>query len=62
MADSIPNVDGYEQYLRTRSVDQFSLRAVDAKLVESIMRAQQPKLSCGLDTINNKIVKTSQQS
>ena len=23
------------------------------------MRKQQPKLSCGLDTINNKIVKTS---
>ena len=33
--------------------------AVEEKEVESIMRHQQPKLSCGIDTINNRIVKSS---
>ena len=59
MAEELPTVDGYEEYLKTGFIDEFCLHAVEEKAVESIMRQQRPKLSCGIDTINNKIVKSS---
>ena len=59
MADDLPTVDGYEEYLRSSYIEEFFLLAVDEKEVESIMRHQQPKLSCGIDTINNRLVKSS---
>ena len=59
MADDLPTVDGYEEYLRSNYIEEFFLLAVEEKEVESIMRHQQPKLSCGIDTINNRIVKSS---
>ena len=36
---------------------QFQLWLLLEEEVSTIMRKQQPKLSCGLDTINNKLVK-----
>jgi len=57
MADKLPNTIGYEQYLKQPGKDQFRLRAMEEEEVMNIMKHQQPKLSCGVDTINNKIVK-----
>ena len=54
MADDLPTVDGYEEYLKSNYVEECFLLAVEEKEVESIMRHQQPKLSCGIDTTNNK--------
>ena len=34
------------------------LRPLEEEEVGEIMKKQQPKMSCGIDTINNKIVKT----
>ena len=58
MADSLPTVQGYEEYLR-KTAERFQLEPIEAVDVEEIMKQQQPKLSCGLDTINNRIVKTA---
>ena len=56
MAESQPDVDGYELHLKMAS-SKFHLRKVSKEEVEKIMAAQKPKLSCGIDTINNKLVK-----
>ena len=56
MADTIPAQDGFESYL-SKTNAKFKLREMEEEDVMKIMRAQQPKLSCGIDTINNKIVK-----
>ena len=56
MADSLPNEPGYEEYLPTPRT-KFKFRRVEEEDIEKIMKSQQPKLSCGVDTINNKIVK-----
>ena len=58
MADSIPTISGFEEYLDKCST-RFRLKKLSSNDVSNIMRKQKPKLSCGLDTINNKIVKTS---
>ena len=58
MANSVPDLPGYEDYLET-TAERFQLEPLEATDVEEIMKQQQPKLSCGLDTINNKIVKTA---
>ena len=60
MADSVPNITGYENYHKA-TADWFQLEPQEANDVEEIMKQQQPKLSCSFDTINNKIVKTSCQ-
>ena len=60
MADSIPTIKGYEKYLETTGY-RFRLGKLNVNDVSNIMRKQQPKLSCGLDTINNKIVKASHE-
>ena len=60
MADSVPNLPGYEDYLET-TAERFQLEPLEATDVEEILKQQQPKLSCGLDTINNKIIKTACQ-
>ena len=57
MADSLPNEDGYQEYLTLNLGESFILEPVDREEVSRIMRNQKPKLSCGVDTINNKIVK-----
>jgi exonuclease III len=57
MADSQPDVKGFEEYLEQTNC-KFSLRKVNKEEVEKIMAAQKPKLSCGIDTINNKLVKS----
>ena len=56
MADKIPAQDGFESYL-SKTNAKFKLREMEEEDVMKIMKAQQPKLSCGIDTINNKIVK-----
>ena len=56
MADSLPDEPGYEEYLPTPSTT-FQFRHVVEDDIEKIMKSQQPKLSCGVDTINNKLVK-----
>ena len=56
MAGTIPAQDGFESYL-SKTNAKFKLREMEEEDVMKIMRAQQPKLSCGIDTINNKIVK-----
>ena len=56
MANSIPEVTGYQTYVK-RTYGKLELARPDSEIVRKIMRKQQPKLSCGLDTINNKVVK-----
>ena len=56
MANKIPLHNGYESYVR-QSYGQFDLAIPDCETVEKIMKKQPPKMSCGKDTINNKIVK-----
>ena len=56
MADTIPDIEGYQQHVR-RSYGLFELARPDSEYVGKIMSKQQPKLSCGLDTISNKVVK-----
>ena len=57
MASQLPTVDGYEEYLNLHPFSQFKLTEVTEEEVAKIMKNQKPKLSCGLDSINNKIVK-----
>ena len=57
MANSLPTVDGYKEYLRPNTHSLFHLQAVRREEVAKIMKNQKPKLSCGLDTINKKLVK-----
>ena len=56
MANSIPAQDGYKSYLK-QSYGSFQLAKPHESVVMGIMKKQQPKLSCGVDTINNKLVK-----
>ena len=58
MADKLPNVPGYEDYL-SQSNMEFELEEVEVSDIEEIMKKQQPKMSCGIDSINNKIVKVA---
>ena len=55
MANSLPTADGYKKYLRPNTHSLFHLQAVQREEVAKIMKNQKSKLSCGLDTINNKI-------
>ena len=56
MAGTIPDIEGYQHHVK-RSYGLFELARPDSVYVGKIMSKQQPKLSCGLDTINNKVVK-----
>ena len=56
MANSIPDTEGYEQHLTTFGHLSFKLEPLFEEDVEAILKGQQPKLSCGVDTINNKLV------
>ena len=58
MADSLPDVPGYEDHLEGLKFHTMWLRPLEEEEVGEIMKKQQPKMSCGIDTINNKIVKT----
>ena len=57
MANDLPTVDGYEKYLDLELFHRFQIQPVEEKKVEKLMKSQWPKLSCGLDSINNKVVK-----
>ena len=50
MADSMPDTPGYEEYLKFTK-HRFSLEPLETSDLEEIMTKQQPKLSCGLDSI-----------
>ena len=56
MANSIPITDGFERHLTTFGHLSFKLEPLLEEDVEAILKGQQPKLSCGIDTINNKLV------
>ena len=55
MADSLPDVPGYEDHLEGLKFHTIWLRPLEEEEVGEIMKKQQPKMSCGIDTINNKI-------
>ena len=57
MADAQPNVPGFDEYLKITEA-RFQLEPMVEADVMEIMKLQQPKLSCGLDSINNRVVKT----
>ena len=44
-------------YLKNKPFGEFSLEMTEESVMR-IIKNQQPKLSCGVDTINNKVVKT----
>ena len=58
MADALPDVPGYEKYLEKSTLRSFEQHEVTEESVKNIMKGQQPKLGCGIDTINNKVVQT----
>ena len=59
MADSLPDILGYDTYLKDKgSLNGFMFMPYTVAETKRIIRKQKPKLSCGVDTINNKIVKT----
>ena len=57
MADSLPKVDGFEDHLGLICKYKMGLKPLEKEDVELLMKNQQPKMSCGIDTINNKVVK-----
>ena len=57
MAAKLPDNGNYIKHLQKYET-KFKLRLAEQTEVEKIMADQQPKLSCGTDTINNRIVKT----
>ena len=58
MANSMPTVHGYEKYLNKTGIKNgFTLYPLAREDIESIIKNQKPKLSCGIDGINNRIVK-----
>ena len=58
MADALPEVQGFEDHLGLINKHKMWLRPLEEEEVQEIMKHQQPKLSCGVDQINNKLVKT----
>ena len=58
MADTLPDVPGFEDHLKDLHIHTLWLRPLHEEEVGDIMKRQQPKMSCGIDTINNKVVKT----
>ena len=50
MADSLPDVPGYEDHLSGLKYDTMWLRPLEEEEVGEIMKKQQPKMSCGIDT------------
>ena len=57
MAKSLKNEDGFQEFLSFYTEDVFHIEQVGQDRVSKIMEGQKPKLSCGIDTINNKVVK-----
>ena len=57
MADTIPNRKGFETYDK-QSYGSFALARPHESVIKKIMENQQPKLSCGVDTTNNRLVKS----
>lgn len=56
MANKISKGTNYEAYL-SKVNSTFKLKEATEDQISKIMSAQQPKLSCGIDSINNKLVK-----
>ena len=61
MADALPEVEGYNEYLEKRPSFNFELEPMEEEEAVNIMKNQQPKISCGINTIDNKVVKTCHQ-
>ena len=57
MANSLPSEDGFQEGLSFYTGDVLHVEQVGQDRVSKIMEGQKPKLSCGTNTINNKIVK-----
>ena len=58
MANSMPSVHGYENYLTETGIKNgFTLYTLLREEVKSINKNQKPKISCGIDDTNNRIVK-----
>ena len=56
MAETVPQTDSFDNFVK-RSYQEIELAIPHVDIVARIMQNQKPKLSCGLDTINNKVVK-----
>ena len=60
MANSIPDEPGFETHLPANPPDRvLKLMELDVDQVEKIMKQQKPKMSSGIDDINNKLVKNA---
>ena len=57
MADSIPDISGFEEHVKYTAQRAIKLKPLTIEEVSNIMKNQQPKMSTGIDSINNKIVK-----
>ena len=57
MADSIPDIEGFEDHVQYTQQQAIHIKPLDIEEVKDIIKNQQPKMSSGIDTINNKIVK-----
>ena len=53
MANKLPT----EEYLDLDLFNRFQVQPTMEEEVEKLMKSQKTKLSCGLDSINNKVVK-----
>ena len=56
MANSIQDTEGFEQHLITFGHLSFKLEPLLEEDVEDILKGQQPKLSCGVDTIKTNLL------
>ena len=61
MANDLPDVEGYETYLKLEIDHSFQIVPTTEEVVARIMASQKPKLSCCIDTINKKIEKLCAQ-
>ena len=57
MAASIPDIPGFEEHVKYSNQRVIRLKPLKVEEVSNIMKNQQPKMSTGIDSINNKIVK-----
>ena len=50
MANSLPNEDGFQEFLSFYTKDASLIQQVEQERVSKIIAEQKPKLSCGIDT------------
>ena len=56
MANSLSSEDSFQEFSSFYTEDIFHIEQVGQGRVSKIMAGQKPKLSCGIDTINNKVL------